>query len=139
MSYDLRRFLDGQQPVYGQVLLELRGGRKRSHWMWFIFPQLRGQGRSAMAQHYGLASLAEADAYVRHPVLGARLVECSELVNATPGRSAHDIFGGPDDLKFHSCMTLFAAAPEAPAVFNAAIEKYFAGTRDHLTLEILVH
>jgi uncharacterized protein (DUF1810 family) len=119
------------------VRRELGEGRKRSHWMWFVFPQLRGLGRSAMAQHYGIDSLAGARAYLRHPVLGPRLVQCAELVNAVQGRSAHEIFGSPDDLKFHSSMTLFAAAdPGAPA-FRGALDKYFGGASDASTAERL--
>ena len=112
--FDLDRFVQAQDPVLAQVRRELGEGRKRSHWMWFVFPQLRGLGRSATARHYGIGSLAEARAYLAHPALGSRLVECTGLVNRIEGRSAHQIFGGLDDLKFHSSMTLFAAGLEAP-------------------------
>ncbi len=135
--FDLDRFVRAQDPVLDQVRRELAEGRKRSHWMWFVFPHLRGLGRSATAQHYGIGSLAEARAYSAHPVLGPRLVECTGLVNRVEGRSVHEIFGGPDDLKFHSSMTLFASAnPDAPT-FRAALDKYFGGAMDSLTVEKL--
>ena len=137
--FDLDRFVRAQDPVLDQVRRELADGRKRSHWMWFVFPQLKGLGRSATAQHYGIGSLDEAQAYVAHPVLGPRLVECTELVHRVESRSIHQIFGSPDDLKFHSSMTLFAAAdPEAPT-FRAALDKYFGGAMDALTIEKLRH
>ena len=133
----LERFVKAQAPVYSAALEELRDGRKRSHWMWFVFPQLAGLGSSPMAQRYAIRSLAEARAYASHPVLGPRLVECTQLVNGVGGRSAHDIFGSPDDLKFRSSMTLFArAAPEEPA-FRAALERYFGGAEDPRTIETL--
>ena len=135
--HDLRRFIEAQQGVYEQARDELAAGLKRSHWMWFVFPQLRSLGRSATAQHYGLASAAEAAAYWHHPVLGPRLLECTRVVLAVRGKSALQIFGAPDDLKFRSSMTLFErVAPEQPA-FAQAIERYFAGERDPLTLELL--
>lgn len=135
--HDLQRFLDAQALIYRQARAELAAGAKRSHWMWFVFPQLRGLGRSATAQHYGLASRAEAEAYWRHPVLGPRLKECTELVLAVPGRSATQIFGLPDDLKFRSSMTLFAqVAPQEPA-FRRALEQYFDGQPDARTLGLL--
>jgi uncharacterized protein (DUF1810 family) len=136
-AFDLQRFVAAQQAVYAQVLDELTAGRKRSHWMWFVFPQLRGLGHSPTAQFYGLASLDEAKAYLRHPVLGARLVECTERVTAVPGRSAHLIFGSPDDLKFHSCLTLFAAADPGNAAFRTALATYFAGQPDERTRALL--
>jgi uncharacterized protein (DUF1810 family) len=136
-AFDLERFVRAQDPVMAQVRRELGEGRKRSHWMWFVFPQLRGLGRSAAAQHYGIASLAEARAYQAHPVLGPRLIECAELVNAVEGRSAHDIFGSPDDLKFRSSMTLFAAVDPEAAVFGDALRKYFGGVPDPRTTELL--
>jgi len=138
-AFDLDRFVRAQDPVLAQVRRELGEGRKRSHWMWFVFPQLRGLGRSAMAQRYGIGSLAEARAYLAHPVLGPRLVECTGLVNGLAGRSAHRIFGSPDDLKFHSSMTLFASAdPDAP-VFREALDRYFGGASDASTTEKLRH
>ncbi len=133
--HDLARFLDAQAPVIDAVRAELRAGRKRSHWMWFVFPQILGLGRSAMAERYAIASLDEAKAYLAHPVLGARLKETTALVLAVEGRSIHDILGTPDDLKFHSSMTLFSrAAPEEP-LFRRALEKCFAGREDPLTVE----
>jgi uncharacterized protein (DUF1810 family) len=135
--FELDRFVSAQDPVLAQVLRELGEGRKRSHWMWFVFPQLRGLGRSAIAQHYGIASLAEAKAYLAHPVLGPRLAECTELVNKVEDRSVHQIFGSPDDLKFHSSMTLFAAADPDAAAFRNALAKHFAGASDTLTVEML--
>jgi len=132
--YGLERFLAAQEPVYEKVREELQEGRKRSHWMWFVFPQLEGLGASAMAQRYAIRSLAEAHAYLAHPLLGARLKECVGLVNKVEGRSAHEIFGSPDDLKFHSSMTLFAAAAPQEPLFGEALDKYFAGRGDPLTL-----
>ncbi|MDM0083396.1 DUF1810 domain-containing protein [Variovorax sp. J31P179] len=129
----LQRFVEAQATVYDAVCRELRAGRKTSHWMWFVFPQLRVLGRSATARFFGLADLAEAQAYAAHPVLGPRLVECSELVLAASGRSAHEIFGTPDDLKLCSCMTLFEVAAAAP-VFARVLERLYAGERDALTL-----
>jgi len=134
---DLERFVEAQDPVLAQVRRELAEGRKRSHWMWFVFPQLAGLGTSPMAQRYAIRSLAEARAYASHPVLGPRLVECTRLVNGVEGRSAHDIFGSPDELKFRSSMTLFArAAPEEP-VFRTALDRYFGGAEDPRTVERL--
>jgi uncharacterized protein (DUF1810 family) len=131
--FDLQRFVDAQAPVIGQVLEELRAGRKRSHWMWFVFPQLKGLGASAMAQHYGIASLEEAHAYVAHPVLGPRLRECCALMLEVPDRGAHEILGSPDDLKFRSCLTLFAlAAPQEP-VFEEALQRFYGGEPDPRT------
>jgi uncharacterized protein (DUF1810 family) len=132
--YDLARFVVAQEPVYAQAAAELAAGRKRSHWMWFVFPQLEGLGASAMAQRYAIRSLAEARAYLDHPLLGARLTECVGLVNNIQTRSAHEIFGSPDDLKFHSSMTLFAAAAPQEPLFGQALHKYFADRRDPLTL-----
>jgi uncharacterized protein (DUF1810 family) len=132
--FHLDRFVRAQEPVYETALAELRDGRKASHWMWYIFPQIEGLGLSAISQHYAVTCLDEARAYLAHPVLGARLVECAEVVNAVQGRSAHEIFGTPDDLKLRSCLTLFAeAAPETP-VFAEALAKYFAGEPDPATL-----
>ena len=125
-EFDLERFVQAQEPVYATVLAELRAGHKRSHWMWFIFPQLRGLGYSAMAYEYGIASRAEAVAYLEHPVLGARLWECTRSVNAVEGRSAHDIFGSPDDLKFCSSMTLFAGVTTDNAEFLEALARFCA-------------
>ena len=138
-AFDLDRFVRAQDPVLDQVRRELGEGRKRSHWMWFVFPQLRGLGRSPTAQHYGTGSLDEARAYLAHPVLGPRLVECIGLVNRVEGRSAHQIFGSPDDLKFHSSMTLFAAADPEALAFREALGKHFGGALDALTVEKLRH
>ena len=122
-----------------EIRRELGAGRKRSHWMWFVFPQLRALGRSPTAQHYGMASLAEAQAYMTHPILGPRLLECAELVHAVRGRSAHEIFGSPDDLKLRSSMTLFAAARPEATVFAEVLQQYFGGEVDRLTTEFLAH
>jgi len=137
--HDLERFVAAQAPVWAQVRAELAGGRKRSHWMWFVFPQLRGLGRSAIAERYGIASRAEAAAYLAHPLLGARLVEATRLmITAAPGASALAILGSPDDLKFRSSMTLFAAVADgARAPFDAALARYFGGAADPATLALL--
>ena len=133
----LQRFVDAQDPVFANVRAELARGSKASHWMWFVFPQLAGLGRSPTAQHFAIASLDEARAYLAHPVLGPRLAECTRLVNAVQGKPVRAIFGSPDDLKFRSSMTLFAlAAPDEPA-FRDALDKYFAGVPDPRTLELL--
>ncbi len=133
----LDRFVHAQNPIIADVRRELADGRKRTHWMWFVFPQLAGLGHSPTARHYALASLAEAKAYLAHPVLGSRLIKCTALVNAVEGRSVHTIFGSPDDLKFHSSMTLFAAAASKEPVFREALDKYFAGTMDPRTMGLL--
>lgn len=135
--FDLDRFARAQAPVMEQVRRELAEGRKRSHWMWFVFPQLAGLGQSDMARRYALASLDEARAYLAHPLLGPRLRDCAALVNGVRGRSAHDILGSPDDRKFHSCMTLFALADPGAMEFREALEKYFGGRQDRGTLELL--
>ncbi len=138
-SCDLQRFVDAQDPVYGQVCAELRQGRKTGHWMWFVFPQIRGLGHSPMADRYAIASLEEAAAYAGHPVLGPRLTECTRLVNLVEGRTIREIFGYPDDLKFRSCVTLFAHATPENQVFRDALRKYFDGAVDPLTIERLPH
>jgi uncharacterized protein (DUF1810 family) len=137
MTFDLDRFVQAQAPLMARVRAELAAGRKASHWMWFVFPQLRGLGRSATALHYGLASLEEATAYWHHPVLGPRLAECTSLLLAVQGRSAMEVLGSPDDLKFRSCMTLFERAAPQSLLFGQALEQYFGGERDALTLELL--
>lgn len=140
MPFDLERFVTAQAPVHAAVLEELAAGRKTSHWMWFVFPQLRALGRSATAKFYGIESLEEARAYVAHPVLGERLHACGELVLAALGRqglSVHRIFGLPDDLKLCSCMTLFEVAWPGEATFAQVLEKGFGGLRDSATLELL--
>ena len=135
-EHNLARFLAAQEPIYADVLAELGTGRKRSHWMWFVFPQLLGLGRSETARYYGIGSLDEARAYAAHPVLGERLLACTRLV-ASQERSASAVFGSPDDLKFHSSMTLFArAAPGQPA-FAGALAKFFGAREDAGTLGLL--
>ena len=135
--YDLQRFVKAQQHTYEGALAELRRGRKIGHWMWFIFPQIAGIGRSPTAQRYAISSLDEARTYSRDPSLGPRLNACAEAVNQIVGHSAREIFGSPDDLKFRSSMTLFEAAAPANQVFKEALQKYFGGERDPLTLEKL--
>ncbi|HTT06745.1 MAG TPA: DUF1810 domain-containing protein [Steroidobacteraceae bacterium] len=136
-AFDLERFVSAQAAVIEQVRGELDAGHKRTHWMWFIFPQLRGLGHSATAQRYGISGAPEAQAYLQHPILGPRLVECTTLVNAVTGRSVHDIFGSPDDVKFRSSMTLFSQLPRASAEFQQALERYFGGVPDPRTLQLL--
>ena len=134
----LDRFLEAQTSVYSEVVRELRASRKTSHWMWFIFPQLKGLGRTSTAQFYGIESRAEALAYWQHPVLGARLKECAELVLAVPsGTTARGVLGTPDELKLRSCMTLFAAVVPAEAVFCDVLERFYAGESDEVTLRML--
>lgn len=135
--YDLDRFVQAQNPVFGAVQAELSRGRKQSHWMWFVFPQVAGLGFSAMSQRYAIVSRAEAEAYLAHPVLGPRLIACTRLVLAVDGRTINAILGAPDDAKFRSSMTLFGAVSDEP-VFDEALAKYFAGERDDATLEILL-
>ncbi|MFB6108230.1 MAG: DUF1810 domain-containing protein [Haloplanus sp.] len=135
--HDLHRFVEAQDPVIEDVKDELRAGRKRTHWMWFVFPQMAGLGRSRMARRYAISSWAEADAYLAHPTLGPRLRECTALVNAVEGRSANDIFGSPDDLKFRSSMTLFDAVADDPTPFATALDRYYDGDPDPKTLELL--
>lgn len=130
-------FVDAQDPVYEQVVRELKAGRKQTHWMWFIFPQLAGLGSSHMAQKFAIDSLAEAQSYLQHPVLGARLRECARLMIAAPHGDVSAILGYPDDLKFRSSMTLFAAAEPNEPVFQAALDKFFGGERDSRTMELL--
>jgi uncharacterized protein (DUF1810 family) len=135
--FDLQRFVAAQDAVYEQVCAELRGGRKEGHWIWFIFPQMRGLGSSAMANAFGIASREEAAAYLKHAVLGPRLRECTRLVNLVEGRSIERIFGYPDDLKFRSSMTLFASVATDKQIFEDALGKYFGGEMDPLTLKKL--
>ena len=134
--HSLQRFVEAQDPVFEHVCAELREGQKRTHWMWFIFPQLRGLGRSEMATKFAIASREEAQAYLAHEILGPRLRLCTQLVNDVAGRPISEIFGYPDDLKFHSSMTLFANAAE-DQIFNAAVKKYFSGKLDARTVELL--
>ena len=135
--FHLARFIDAQRNDYSQAVAELRAGRKRSHWIWFIFPQLKGLGRSPTSEHFGVASLDEARAYLAHPILGPRLEECTRLVNQIEGSSIDQIFGFPDNLKFRSSMTLFSHAAPNNAIFSAALDKYFAGEPDPRTIELL--
>ena len=136
-AYNLHRFLDAQELVHDTVLAELRAGRKSSHWIWFIFPQIAGLGHSAMAQQFAIGSLDEATAYLQHPVLGQRLRECTQLVLNVEGRTIEEIFPYPDNLKFRSCMTLFMVATTDNALFKSALLKYFDGQPDQVTLDIL--
>ena len=135
--FHLQRFVDAQASVYEQARSELQAGRKQSHWMWFIFPQMRGLGQSELAYTFGITSLEEARAYLSHPLLGARLRECTGLVTLVSGRSITQIFGYPDDLKFHSSVTLFARAVPEDKIFADALQKYFGGEPDPATLELL--
>ena len=135
--FDLRRFVDAQDRVYDTVLDELRNGAKRSHWIWFVFPQLRGLGHSPTAHHYGISSLDEARAFLAHPVLGPRVRECARLVAAIDGSSADEFFGRPDNLKVRSSMTLFARAADDNAEFRAVLEKFYNGEEDAATVDLL--
>jgi uncharacterized protein (DUF1810 family) len=136
-DYDLQRFVDAQRDVYSTALAELRAGHKRSHWMWFIFPQVKGLGSSEMARRYAIGSTDEAAAYLAHPVLGKRLRECAEAVAMHDDRGVDEIFGHPDDLKFHSCMTLFADVAPDEAIFQACLDQFFDGMADPATIERL--
>lgn len=135
--FDLQRFVDAQHGVYESALGEITQGQKRTHWMWFIFPQIDGLGSSPAARHYAIKSREEAEAYLRHPVLGPRLAACAEATLAVDGRSAREMFGSPDDLKLRSSATLFAAIAPGGSVFERVIEKYFNGQPDPKTLELL--
>jgi uncharacterized protein (DUF1810 family) len=135
----LDRFVDAQAPIYDQALAELRAGQKQSHWMWFVFPQIASLGQSATSRAYAIQSLDEARAYLAHPVLGVRYRECCQAVMNVRGKSARDIFGAPDDLKFCSSLTLFAEAAPDEVLFYNLLEKYFDGDADEATLELLAH
>ena len=135
--HDLSRFVSAQASVYPQVLAELEAGEKRSHWIWFIFPQLKGLGRSPQSEVYGVGSLAEAQAYAQHPILGPRLDQCTRLVHRVDNRTIHQILGSPDDLKFRSSMTLFARAVPHNPIFQATLNKYFNSEPDPNTLDLL--
>jgi len=135
--FDLSRFLAAQDPIYPRALSEIRAGRKRAHWMWFVFPQAIGLGTSHTARHYAIRSLDEARAYLAHPILGDRLRECAESLLRVRGKSAYDIFGDPDDLKLRSSMTLFASVAEEDSVFEEVLQRYFWGKLDPLTLRFL--
>ena len=132
----LERFVEAQANVYARALAELKAGRKQSHWMWFVFPQIAGLGHSAMARNYAISDLAEAHAYLAHPLLGTRLRECTQAVLDVEGKTAHEIFGSPDNLKFRSSMTLFDLASPSD-MFHTALENYFSGEPDPLTLQEL--
>ncbi len=136
-SFHLSRFLQAQNPDYEQALAEIKGGRKRSHWMWYIFPQFDGLGFSSTSRFYSIKSLAEARAYLDHPVLGPRLVECAEAALAAKGQTAHEIFGSPDDMKLRSCATLFAHVSSPGSVFHRLLDRYFQGRKDEQTLRLL--
>lgn len=136
-TYDLNRFIHAQEQDYANALAELRLGQKRSHWMWYIFPQYTGLGVSSTSRFYAIKSIAEAKAYLRHPLLGPRLVECAEAVMAVEGRSATEIFGSPDDMKLRSCMTLFVRVSPVRSVFARVLEKYFDNRPDERTLGAL--
>jgi uncharacterized protein (DUF1810 family) len=135
--YDLDRFVRAQEDHFAGALSEIRGGRKQSHWMWFIFPQLDGLGTSEMSRRFAIRSLAEADAFLRHPLLGPRLLSCAEAALALAGPSAREVFGAPDDLKLRSSATLFAQASPPGSVFEQLLEKYFAGQPDDATIRLL--
>jgi uncharacterized protein (DUF1810 family) len=135
--FDLQRFVDAQRAEFESARSELEGGRKVGHWIWFIFPQIKGLGQSSMSQYYAIASLAEAQAYLQHPILGPRLRECTQLVNSVKGRSIEQIFGGIDAMKFRSSMTLFAKTTDDNQIFLNALQKYFSGEFDPLTIQCL--
>jgi uncharacterized protein (DUF1810 family) len=136
-SYELTRFVQAQRDEYERAFSEIKSGRKRSHWMWYIFPQLAGLGWSAMSRRYAIKSLDEAKAYLRHPVLGPRLRECFETLLTLEEKSAHAVFGSPDDLKLRSCATLFAHVSPPDSVFSRLLDQYFQGDRDQATLRLL--
>mgnify|MGYP001390796071 CR=1 FL=1 len=136
-KFDLERFVFQQEDSYQFALSEIKAGKKSSHWMWFIFPQIDGLGYSSMARRYSIKSLDEAKAYLEHPILGPRLKECAEALMEIEGKTAEEIFGFPDVLKLKSSMTLFEKAVGENSVFSSVLEKYFNGTRDSLTLDIL--
>ncbi|XFA73996.1 DUF1810 domain-containing protein [Thermosynechococcaceae cyanobacterium Okahandja] len=135
--FNLNRFVEAQTSDYARALAELRQGKKRSHWMWYIFPQYAGLGFSSMSQYYAIKSLAEAKAYLQHPILGARLVECTKAVLRLEGTSAYDVFGSPDDMKLRSCATLFAQVSPAGSVFHQLLDQYFQGELDTETLTLI--
>ena len=135
--YNLDRFVQAQEGTYAQALSEIRSGRKRSHWMWFVFPQFDGLGLSATSRQYAIKSVAEAEAYLAHAILGPRLLEISTAALNVAGRTALEIFGSPDDMKLRSCATLFATVSPAGSVFDQLLERYFGGERDQRTLRLL--
>lgn len=135
--HDLRRFVQAQSRIYDQALTEIRLGHKRSHWMWYIFPQYDGLGSSPTARRFAIKSIAEANAYLRHDFLGPRLVECAEALLIIEGRSAHEIFGSPDDAKLRSCATLFSRVSPAGSPFHRLLDRFFAGEPDSKTLDLI--
>jgi uncharacterized protein (DUF1810 family) len=135
--YDLARFVRAQEADYDQAMSEIRGGRKRSHWMWYIFPQFDGLGVSSTSRQYAIKSVAEAEAYLRHPILGPRLLESVQAMLSVEGRSALEVFGSPDDMKLRSCATLFACVAPAGSVFEQLLDRYFGGERDDKTLRLI--
>ncbi|TCU33812.1 DUF1810 domain-containing protein [Rhizobium azibense] len=137
VDYNLGRFIAAQNGIYDQALRELSAGRKRSHWMWFIFPQAAGLGSSAMAEKYAIRSAEEAAAYLSDPILGGRLLRCVQAILSVEGRTAHDILGSPDDLKLRSSLTLFAAVSEQGSLFHEAIDRFYGGKFDERTMKIL--
>lgn len=137
MSFDLTRFTKAQQNDYANALSEIEDGRKRSHWMWYIFPQVQGLGFSEASRYYGIKNLAEAEAYLNDPVLGSRLLEISNALLKLETNDAHAVFGSPDDLKLRSCMTLFAALPNTNTIFKQVLDKFFKGEQDKRTLQQL--
>ena len=134
---DLERYIKAQEGSYDAALAEIRNGRKTSHWMWYIFPQIKGLGHSSTSEHYGIRSMDEAEEYVKHPVLGKRLMNISKELLRLPGSDAHQIFGSPDDMKLRSSMTLFSLVKESDPVFEEVLKKYFNGERDKRTFEIV--
>lgn len=135
--HDLGRFVQAQRDDYDQALSEVRAGRKRSHWMWYVFPQFDGLAFSSTSKRYAIKGVAEAEAYLAHPILGPRLVDCCEAAISVEGRSAAEVFGSPDDMKLRSCATLFAAVSPAGSVFERLLDKYFRGARDEKTLRLM--
>jgi uncharacterized protein (DUF1810 family) len=135
--YDLARFVRAQEADYDQAMSEIRGGRKRSHWMWYIFPQFDGLGVSSTSRQYAIKSVAEAEAYLRHPILGPRLLESVQAMLSVEGRSALEVFGSPDNMKLRSCATLFACVAPAGSVFEQLLDRYFGGERDDKTLRLI--
>jgi uncharacterized protein (DUF1810 family) len=136
-AYDLERFVRAQDGIFDQALAEISSGRKRSHWMWFVFPQFAGLGMSATSQHFAIRSVGEARAYLAHPVLGPRLQQCADALLSVDGRTAHDIFGSPDDVKLRSSATLFAAAASSGSAFQRVLDRYFDGAPDERTLHLI--
>ncbi len=135
--YNLQRFLEAQAQNYTDALAEIKNGKKRTHWMWYVFPQIKGLGFSEFAKLYAITDLEEAEAYLKHPVLGKRLTEMSNILLQLDSNDAHDIFGSPDDMKLQSCMTLFASLPDAGTVFNSVLQKFYNGEKDPRTLQII--